>query len=152
MRNLWTLFLLFILICSPALASTNGYEVSPYTGPERGMYEGGGDDATLTFWELPLSLQIVYISGLLGALLAVYKFLPLLLGKVRQNCKKQNRDEIFKFITANPGNTISDIEKHLKLNRSTIRYHLKMLQIFNKIKYVRKGKFVMVFENISRCT
>ncbi|WP_135603630.1 winged helix-turn-helix transcriptional regulator [Methanococcoides sp. NM1] len=147
MKNLWTTFLLFILVCSPALASANGYEVAPYTGPERGMYEGGGDDTTLSFWELPFKLQLIYISGLLVTSVTLYKFLPLLLGRVRQNCKNQNRDEILEFITANPGSTISDIGKQLKLNRGTIKYHLKILQMCNKIKCVRKGKIVMIFKN-----
>ncbi|AKB84123.1 winged helix-turn-helix transcriptional regulator [Methanococcoides methylutens] len=146
MKFLWTLFLLFTLVCSSTLATASEYEIILDPDPDMDMYKGGAT-TTLTFWEIPLSLQIAYISGLLGASLAVYKFLPLLLGRIGQNCKNQKRDEILEFITANHGSTISDIERHLKLNRGTIRYHLKMLQIYNKVKCVRKGRVVMVFKN-----
>ncbi|WP_244602153.1 winged helix-turn-helix transcriptional regulator [Methanococcoides methylutens] len=129
------------------MVSASEYEIVPHTGPERGMYPGGGFDRTLSFWELPFKLQLIYISGLLATSVTLYKFLPLLLGRVRQNCKNQNRDEILEFITANPGTTKSEIERQLKLNRGTIRYHLKMLQIYNKVKCVRKGRLVMVFKN-----
>ncbi|MGM0771009.1 MAG: winged helix-turn-helix transcriptional regulator, partial [Halobacteriota archaeon] len=138
--------LLFTLVCSSTLVTASEYEIILDPDPDMDMYKGGAA-GTLSFWEIPLSLQIAYISGLLGASLAVYKFLPLLLGRVRQNCKNQNRDEILEFITANPGSTISDIERQLKLNRGTIKYHLKMLQIYNKVKCVRKGRVVMIFKN-----
>lgn len=151
MINLWVLFLLFTLVCSSTLVTASEYEIILDPDPDMDMYKGGAA-GTLSFWELPLSLQAVYISGLLGTSLAVHKFLPLLLGRVRQNCKNQNRNDILEFITANPGTTSSDIEKHLELNRSTIRYHLKILQVCNKIKYVRKGKIVMFIKNSSRCT
>lgn len=146
MKFLWTLFLLFTLVCSSTLATASEYEIILDPDPDMDMYKGGAT-TTLTFWEIPLSLQIAYISGLLGASLAVYKFLPLLLGRIRQNCKNQNRNEILEFITANPGSTISDIERQVKLNRGTIKYHLKMLQIYNKVKCVRKGRVVMIFKN-----
>jgi predicted transcriptional regulator len=152
MKNLWVPFLLFILVCSPVIASAGEYEVVPYTGPERGMYEGGGATGTLSFWELPLSLQIVYISGLLGASLAFYKFLPFLLGIIKSKSKNKNRNNILEFINANPGSSISDIERHLKINRSTIRFHLKILQTFNKIRCVRKGRVVISFKNSSEYT
>lgn len=152
MKNLWIPFLLFILVCSPALASASEYEIVPHTGPDRGMYSGGGADTTLSFWELPLSLQVVYISGLLGASLAFYKFLPFLLGIIKSKSKNKNRNKILEFITANPGSSISDIERHLKINRSTIRFHLKILQTFNKIKCVRKGRVVIFFKNSSEYT
>ncbi|MCM1986343.1 winged helix-turn-helix transcriptional regulator [Methanococcoides seepicolus] len=147
MNKLWILLLLTILVCTPTLASANEYEIVPHTGPERGMYSGGGAEDTISFWELPFKLQLIYISGLLATSVTLYKFLPLLLGRVRQNCKNQNRDEILEFITANPGSTISDIGKQLKLNRGTIKYHLKILHMCNKVKCVRKGKIVMIFKN-----
>ncbi|NOQ48373.1 MAG: winged helix-turn-helix transcriptional regulator [Methanococcoides sp.] len=152
MRNLWIPFLIFILVCSPALASASEYEVVPYTGPERGMYEGGGFTGTLSFWELPLSLQVVYISGLLGASLAVYKFLPLILGRIRQKCENPSRDRILHYITANPGSTIADIEKDLRLKRSTVKYHVNVLQLYNKITRFEKGKSVLFFKNSYKYT
>ncbi|WP_462271959.1 winged helix-turn-helix transcriptional regulator [Methanohalophilus sp.] len=152
MRYLWIPFLLFILIYSPALTSANEYEVAPYTGPERGMYEGGGHDITFSFFELPLSLQIVYISGLLGAPLALYKFIPLLLGRIRQKCENPHRNRILHYITENPGSTISDIEKTLEMERSTVRFHLKVLQFNNKINRFKKGKLVLLFKNSYKYT
>lgn len=152
MRYLWIPFLLFILICSPALASANEYEVAPYTGPERGMYEGGGHDITFSFFELPLSLQIIYISGLLGAPLALYKFIPFLLGRIRQKRKNPDRDRILSYITENPGSTITDIEKSQGMERSTVRYHLKVLQFNNKITRLEKGKSVLLFKNSYKYT
>ncbi|ABE52713.1 winged helix-turn-helix transcriptional regulator [Methanococcoides burtonii] len=152
MRNLWIPFLIFILVCSPALASASEYEVVPYTSPERGMYEGGGFTGTLSFWELPLSLQIAYISGLLGASLIAYKFLPLLLGRIRQKCENPSRDRILYYITANPGSTITDIEKNLGIKRSNIRYHLKVLQFNNKITRFEKRNSVLLFKNSYKYT
>lgn len=152
MKKLWSLLLLSMLVCTPALVSASEYEIVPHTGPDRGMYPGGGADAKVSFWELPFKLQFIYISGLLAASVTLYKFLPLLLGRVRQNRKNQNRDDILEFINANPGSTISDIERHLKINRSTIRFHLKILQTYNKIKSFRKGKIVMLFKNSYKYT
>lgn len=152
MNKLWFLLLLSILVYTPALVSASEYEIVPHTGPDRGMYSGGGADATISFWELPFKLQLIYISGLLATSVTLYKFLPLLLGRVRQNCKNQNRDEILEFIIANPGSTISDIGKQLKLNRGTIKYHLKILQMCDKVKCVRKGKSVLLFKNCYKYT
>jgi predicted transcriptional regulator len=150
MKILLPVFLVLTLICIPALAGANEYEIVPYTGPERGMYEGGGADATLSFWELPLSLQVVYVSGLLGASLIFWKFTPFLLGRIRQKRKNPGRDQILSYITDNPGVTITDIEKNLRIERSTARYHLRVLQLNHKITRLKRGKIILLFKNSSR--
>ncbi|ABE52703.1 winged helix-turn-helix transcriptional regulator [Methanococcoides burtonii] len=151
MRKLWTLFLLFTLVCSSTLATASEYEIILDPDPEMDMYRGGAT-TTLSFWELPLSLQAVYISGLLGASLVVYKFLPLLLGRIKQKYENPNRDRILYYITTNPGSTISDIEKALGMKRSNVRYHLKVLQFNNKITRLEKGKLVLLFKNSCKYT
>jgi predicted transcriptional regulator len=152
MNKLRFVFLFLILVCNPTFAVANEYEVVPYTGPERGMYEGGGADTTLSFYELPLSLQIVYISGLLGVSIVFYKFLPLFLGRIKRKCTNPNRDKILSYIVVNPGNTIADIEKDLGLNRSSIRHHVRMLHLYDKISIVKKCKFTLLFENSDNYT
>ncbi|MBP2029606.1 putative transcriptional regulator [Methanohalophilus levihalophilus] len=152
MSKLLISLLFFLFVCSPVLVNASEYEIVPYTGPERGLYEGGGADANLSFFELPLSLQIVYISGLLGISFAFYKFLPLFLGRIKKYNGNQNRNRILCYITMNPGSTITDIEKDMGLNRSSVRYHVRTLQLSNKITHAKKGKFTLLFKKSSKYT
>lgn len=147
MNKLWILCLLLILACTPVLAGASEYESVPHTGPEKGMYESGGHDITGSFFELPLPLQIMYISGLLGVSLAFYKFLPLLFGKIKQNRKNPDRDRILYYITNNPGSTVADIGKDLEMKRSSVKYHLDVLRFNHKITLLKTTKSVLFFKN-----
>jgi predicted transcriptional regulator len=152
MKNLWAVLVVLILVCMPVLATATEYEIVPYTGPERGMYEGGGADGTLSFWDLPLALKIAHISTLLAASIAIWKILPLILGKITQKYKNSDRERILNYIEANPGSTTTDIEKNLGMKRSTVRHHLRILRLNYKITRSKKGKSVLYFRNSCQYT
>ncbi len=62
--------------------------------------------------------------------------------------KNENRNAIFSFIAGNPGATLYEIAKELKINLGTVRYHLLVLSVNYKVIADRSGpKSVGYFVN-----
>ncbi|MEA1906064.1 MAG: winged helix-turn-helix transcriptional regulator [Euryarchaeota archaeon] len=87
-----------------------------------------GADATITFWELPLWIQVYYVSGILMAFLGSLKIFPAILSRIKRFIENQNRQSIFKYISDNPCTTTAEMSRNLGINRGTLRYHLMMLK------------------------
>ena len=100
-----------------------------------------GADATITFWELPLWIQVYYVSGLLMAFLGTLKIFPAIITRIKRFVENQNRQSIFKYISDNPCTTTAEISRNLGINRGTLQYHLMMLKRQNRvIPYKTRGK------------
>ncbi len=62
--------------------------------------------------------------------------------------KNENRNAIIDFIAANPGATLYEIAKELKINLGTVRYHLLVLSVNHKVISDKHGpKSVGYFVN-----
>ena len=142
MRRYVALLSLFILLIfsTTALSDDGGYVVRPHVEGGVGV-DSTGADATITFWDLPLWIQVYYVSGLLMAFLGSLKLFPAIIIRIKRFVENQNRQSIFKYISDNPCTTTAEISRNLGINRGTLRYHLMMLKRQNRvIPYKTRGK------------
>jgi len=62
--------------------------------------------------------------------------------------KNDNRNAVLKYIAANPGSTMYEIARSLRLNKGTVRYHLFILSVNHRIaSHKADKKFVRYFPN-----
>ncbi|CAJ36686.1 winged helix-turn-helix transcriptional regulator [Methanocella arvoryzae] len=128
-------------------ASGDTISLSPIPGP----VDTSGADATITFWQLPLRIQVEQITWIAAvtaaALAAVLKLWPIVIGKLKNRRDNEIRERIYNYIKNNPGTTMADISRRENLNLGTIRYHITRLQSDHKITLVKSEKFVRLFRN-----
>jgi len=86
------------------------------------------DEVKISFWELPLWIKIHHIVTLSLAVFGMWKFLPLLLTRVKSILKNRRRRKIMEIVAEKPGISIKDLEELTGINRSTLRYHLDVLE------------------------
>jgi predicted transcriptional regulator len=150
------LALFTILYCVPAYAEQGGYTVRPMTPDEVAAYLNDSANhpsemRAVSFWELPLWVQMFYVSaflsGALGALLVVFKIIPFFLIKTKKLHDNKNREEIYDFINQNPGCTVNDISRGKSMNVGSVRYHVERLQMASRIMQVKLKKFTRLFRN-----
>lgn len=119
--------------------------------PPDAIVDDSGADGTITFWQLPLWIQltqVTWIATLTAAALAlILKLGPLVIGKLRTPRDNEIRDQIYHYIKNNPGTTMADIARHETLNLGTVRYHIGQLQSAHRITLVKSDKFVRLFQN-----
>ncbi len=131
---------IFLIFSTTAISNDGGYVVRPHVEGGVGV-DSTGSDATITFWEFPLWIQVYYASGLLMAFLGTLKIFPAILTRIKRFVENQNRQSIFKYISDNPCTTTAEISRNLGINRGTLQYHLMMLNRQNRvIPYKTCGK------------
>jgi len=140
-----TFLLIYLLI---GLASADGYIVeSGYDKPLKG---DAHDPVPISFWQLPLWIIMLQIAVMPMETLASSKTL-VYLGYKRisgRNVLDQGvRSKIYDHIKENPGVHYSAIADEIGINRGTIRYHLKVLQICGKVRAFHGDGYVRYFEN-----
>ncbi len=106
----------------------------------------------LSFWQLPLWVQLTFISFTLLGALAVIKISPFLFGRLKHALENSKTKNIFNFIQRNPGITIAELSDKENINRGTLKYHLSQLLTNNKIVFIKNGKFSRLFYNNSSAT
>jgi predicted transcriptional regulator len=109
--------------------------------------DSSGADRDVTFFELPLWIQLAEISGFLVGLFGAIKILPIVFAKVKIILQNKNREEILEYIRAHPGCTIADLSKNTDINRGSVKYHLSVLLIERKIVRKKEGKLMYLFPN-----
>lgn len=139
------LFFLLVFVVNVAIVQ-GGYSVEPYS-PQSGSSDTLGADSTISFFELPLWIQLVWVISVLGAIFGAIKFGPLVLGKVKIVLRNKNRTAILDYIGNNPGCTLADLSKSTDINRGTARYHLYLLLIERKVIRKKNGKLSYLFAN-----
>ncbi|WP_394697991.1 winged helix-turn-helix transcriptional regulator [uncultured Methanolobus sp.] len=113
-----------------------------------GLVNSDGADGTLTFWELPLKLQLIACFCFLSlSSFGFLKILPFLLGKVADNKGEKNKQKILSYVTDNPGCAEYDLLKNLGMKRGTFRYHSGKLELSNMLVLFRQGRFISYFRN-----
>ncbi|MDI3486437.1 MAG: hypothetical protein PWQ50_1657 [Methanolobus sp.] len=123
------------------------YIVTPGHLPleEGDVVDDSGPDKQITFWELPLWIQLSVISGAVFSTVTLLKCLPLLLGKILTGGTNPKMQEIASYIAENPGCMESEISGDLDLKRGTLRYYLSKLSSDNRIQTFKKGKLKGLF-------
>lgn len=151
----WTALILtfFLAFNYVARADTGGYTVEPHA-PRDGLIDSRGADATVTFWELPMWIQIAWISGLIFAFLGSFKILPLVSGGFKRILRSnaldnKNRLSMYTFIKRNPGVYFRELISELKINKGTAEYHLKILEMAGLITSVQNKAYKRYFLNNS---
>lgn len=139
---------IFLIFSTTALSDDGGYVVRPHADDGMGV-DSTGADATITFWDLPLWIQVYYVSGLLIALLVSLKIFPAVISCIKRFVKNQNRQNISKYIIDNPGTTKAEISSNLGINRGTVKYHVHKLESDSKIASMKVSKFTKLFKNSS---
>lgn len=139
------LFFLLLSLVNVAVAQ-DGYLVEPYS-PQSGPTDMLGAEITISFFDLPLWIQIAWIVSVLGAIFGAIKFGPFILGKVRTVLQNRNRTAILEYIENNPGCTLANLLNDTEMNRGTARYHLKLLLIERKVVLKKTGKLSYLFAN-----
>ena len=139
--------LFFLLIMAVNVIVVHGeYSVDPYplqSGPSDSL----GTDSTISFFALPLWIQITWIISLGLAIFGAIKFGPIVIGKVKIKLQNKNRAAILNYIGNNPGCTLADLSKNTGVNRGTAKYHLYLLLIEKKVVRKKEGKLAYLFIN-----
>ena len=138
------LFLLFLAV--HAAAAQGGYSVDPHP-LQIGTTDYSGAENTISFFELPLWIQLVWILSSLIAVFGTIKFGPLVIAKVKVILQNKNRAALLEYIGNNPGCTPADLWKNTSMNRGTARYHLYLLLIERRIFRKTEGKLSYLFIN-----
>ncbi len=142
------LILLGTISIAFAISDDNGgYIVTPDTGyvGENGIIKNTGADKNISFFELPLWIQLSVISGVTLSTFAFAKYLPLLLGKILTKDTNPKLQEIVFYIKENPGCLESEVAEDLNLKRGTLRYYLARLNSDKRINTVKKGRIKGIF-------
>ena len=139
--------LIFLLLFMVFLIPTGmcdfhpGYTVEPVTSD---MDTGTPlESIPADFWQVPLEAHLMFlavsVSSVIGfpvELLLIFKpYAYLGYRKISQTTlfRNQSRNRIFSCIQENPGISYNDIVQGTKINRGTLRYHLKILTLMKKI-------------------
>lgn len=139
--------LIFILI---GLASADGYIVE--SGYDHPIPEGveAYDPVPISFWQLPLWVMILHVTAMPVETLASLKALTYL-GYKRVSGRNLLHNEIrltiYDHIKKNPGVHYSAIANETGINRGTLRYHLKILQMHDKVRVFHGTGYVRYFGN-----
>ncbi len=121
------LFLLFLFVNLTSAATITPANVSDKELEEI-LKNDVADEVKISFWELPLWIKIHHIVTLCLTTLGLWKFLPILLTRIKSVLENRKRRRIMDAIVERPGISIKDLEELTGINRSTLRYHLDVLE------------------------
>ena len=107
------------------------------------------DMQSVSFWQLPLWIQVSYLSGALVAIAGSFVFFPFVIRKIRGPLNNQNRSDILSYILGNPGCTAPEVSREKYINMGTVRYHIQRLESEGKIVLKKIGKFTRLYRNSS---
>ena len=130
-----------------AIPDDGGYVVTPSTGhyTENEIVDSKGADKNITFWELPLWIQLSVVGGATLSTFVFIKYIPLLLGKIFTRDTNPKLGAVVSYITENPGCMESEIAEDLSLKRGTLRYYIARLESAKRIHTIKKGRIKGIF-------
>ncbi|KUJ92812.1 MAG: hypothetical protein XD40_2006 [Archaeoglobus fulgidus] len=138
------LLLIFLLLTYPVSAFSDQPVNISDEKLQKILEEDDANEIRITFWDLPLWIKVQYILGVLGGLIAVWKLLPVVIAKFRSFLSSK-RLQILNAVAENPGMSITELERALEMNRSTLRYYLRQLEGEGLVNTVRYGGSRCVF-------
>lgn len=96
-------------------------------------------------WKLPLWNKIGFILSSLQMFAEFIKITPFTIGKIKDPFGNKNQEKIYLYIKERYGSRVSDISKNLKINRSTVNYHIFQLVSKRMIVIKKIGKYTQIF-------
>ncbi|MFA5269068.1 MAG: winged helix-turn-helix transcriptional regulator [Methanoregula sp.] len=163
MNKQFSLILLYSLLFTfssiiPVMAGPGGYTVEPATDD---MIKGDPlETVQIEWWQVPP--QILIISWILmfcpflafpAELLLFFKMFAYLgYRKIAQKNVLENpsRNTIYHFIKKTPGTDLSEISRETGVSGNTLRYHLTILKLTNKVTVLNTSRNTRYFENSGR--
>ena len=79
--------------------------------------------------------------------MGVWKFLPIVVTKVKSALENAKRRKILRIVMKNPGISLKELEEVTGMNRSTLRFHIDFLEKEGWVRSVRVGKHKLLFAN-----
>jgi predicted transcriptional regulator len=150
--------LLFFLLTS--IVEATEYIITPCTNDEPGVSVNGEKVVELrdftNYWELLLWLFITNALSSIDVLFHSTKIIYIVTGfRIANNTnilQNSSRSTIYFYIENKPGAYFSEVVENTGLNRGTVKYHLKILEIKNKIEAYEDGGKTRYFQNNSKYT
>jgi predicted transcriptional regulator len=140
------LLIFILLITSISSNAFAQYNVGASPLPNAIIDEGDADK-NISFWQLPLWIQVAFVSATLVTLLGAFKLFPVLLGKLKRLTENRRRDRIYTYIQSNPGSTVRDVSRAEGINVGSVKYHVSQLNITQRIVPKKIGKFLRLYQN-----
>lgn len=140
-----TLIFLLAIITNIAVVQGETYVV-PHS-PQPGPSDTQGADRIVSFFELPLWVQVSWIVIVMTGFFGAIKLWPIILAKVKVILQNKNRTVILDYIGNHPGCTIADLSKNTGINRGSAKYHLSVLFLERKIVRKKEDKLMYLFLN-----
>ena len=141
--------LLFLIFLLNLIMSTLAFEVKPANISDEELMERVKNDPTtevkVSFWQLPLWIKIHHIVTVIAGILAAWKLLPFVVTKIKSVLASRKRRKILKIIMENPGISIKELQEVTGEDRSTLRYHLRLLEEEGLIVSIKAGNNLLLF-------
>lgn len=146
-----TTTVIFIFIIFIFLPIVSAFSDEPINVSDKELQEilkkDDPNEIPISFWDLPLWIKIHYAITVVLGIIGVWKFLPILITKLKSVLENAKRCRILKMIMKNQGVSVAELEEITGENRSTLRYHLSRLEQEGWIKTVKFGKNRIIFLN-----
>ncbi len=126
-----------------------GYVVMPaanLTPEQMAGADTGGADSTVSFWELPLWIQLYALPGLIIGVIATAAAGFFVIRRARKT-DNANKLGVYTYITDNPGCTAPELARGRDLNIGTVRYYIQRLHDEGRIVLMKIGKYTRIFVN-----
>jgi len=137
--------LLIILLIVPVFA----FEVRPANVSDEELQKiimnDPPDEVKVSFWELPLWIKIHHLLTIVLSMIALLKLLPFVITKLKTALENRKRVKILEFIRLNQGTSITQLQNELGINRSTLKYHLSILEREGLISTIKVGNKRLIF-------
>lgn len=138
--RLLVIFLIILTVMHPSLAATIKPANISDDELKKIIESDPADEVKVPFWELPLWIKIYEIVAVILSILGIWKFLPIVITKIKSALENEKRRKVLKIIMNNPGISLKELEELTKMNRSTLRFHIDLLEDEGWIYSIRTGK------------
>ena len=143
------LILFFTFLLGLLSLPVSGAKIKPANISDEELMERVKNDPTtevkVSFWQLPLRIKIHHIVTVIAGILAAWKLLPFVVTKIKSVLDSRKRRKILRMIMENPGISLKELQKITGENRSTLRYHINLLEEENWIASIKAGNNRLLF-------
>ncbi len=126
-----------------------GYEVNLTEEERAAMMNNSTEYGQVSFFELPLWIQLYVLPGLLFGVVASFLAVASVV-RQRKN-ENQNKRSVLSYVSGNPGCTAPELARGRNMNIGTARYHIQRLQDEGRIVLEKIGKYSRIFVNSHTC-
>lgn len=103
------------------------------------------DEVKVSFWQLPLWIKIQYITTVLAGVLAIWKLLPFVIARIKTVLVSKKRQKILEIVMENPGISLKNLQDTMNEDRSTLRYHVRLIEEEGWIYSLKAGNRRLLF-------